>query len=163
MTRVSNLETRLQAAVRDIELLRNDLRAAFDGLQQQATALAAAHGRADLALSKVEGIEGADLVKRVELLMIYQHQNKEEADERMENIERLALEDYRRAYQLPNTNAAEMALRQMYLNDSSGPANETMDEYEARRSNETAAERGDRPPERGETFTIIDKFPDGGG
>ncbi len=105
MTTQHTLEQQVEAQQRAIELLRNDLRAAFDGLQQQATALAAAHGRADLALSKVEGIEGADLLKRVELLEIYQHQNKDEADKRLDNIERVALEtappspqDYRRAY-----------------------------------------------------------------
>lgn len=60
-------ETQLQAAVQDIEWLRSDIRRAFDSLQQQANAVLVTHGRADLALSKVEGIEGADLVKRIEM------------------------------------------------------------------------------------------------
>ncbi len=47
MTTVFELETQLQAAVRDIELLRNDIRSAFDGLDTQAKALASVNTRID--------------------------------------------------------------------------------------------------------------------
>ncbi len=47
MTSLFDLETQLQAAVRDIELLRNDIRSAFDGLDTQGQAIAATHTRID--------------------------------------------------------------------------------------------------------------------
>ncbi len=143
MTSLFDLETQLQAAVRDIELLRNDIRSAFDGLDTQGRSIAATHTRMDTAFDQVSariteidqahGQQYLDQHSRIQSLRAsvgrIQEQHNREA------LTQPNPQDYRRAYGVAGA--------------------KTIDEYEARRSMETAAERGNRPPERGETVTVI--------
>ncbi len=231
-----NLETQLQAAVRDIELLRNDIRSAFDGLDTQARSLSAlsarvdtgftqvsdriteidqahtqqyldlvhnvgvkwdafsdrydvlvrdntgriaaleatateAHARADLALSKVEGIELADVVKRIAMLEMMQHNEGEKTkdafamaafsleagrhrdaamSQRIASLEAAACSsDDACPGEQPSQTDAEA--RQDYA--QWGQPGESMDKYEARRSRRRVTQN--YRPERGETITII--------
>ncbi len=109
----------INATERTIELLRKDIRQAFDGLDQQAKALASVNTRIDSLDQSIANLEAAAC--------------SSDDDCAGNTVSQRGYERWARH----------------------GDPAKSLDEYEHRRSMETAAERGDRPPERGETITVI--------
>ncbi len=144
----------LQELTRAVDLLRNDIRSAFDGLDTQARSLSALSDRVDTGFKQV-----SDRITEIDQAHTALHNDdvgriarleQRHADHNLVHTEMWTAHAQLHAKQHP---AKPPAVSRSDWAQRGDPA-ESMDEVEARRSMETAAERGDRPPERGETITV---------